>query len=219
MATHPTDRATPDPAAAAAPDAGLSAAEAQAGVDAATLLGGEPDDTAPDAAAGARPAPPEFYQLDAPDGMPIDAQALALATPVFRDLGLSNMQAQSLVPVAAEWARSIRTQGDQQLLAAVATQRKEWFDAAKSDAEIGGAQWSQSLGIAAKGLDLMGFPKGSPFRTLLDDSGLGNHPEMIRAWARIGKLVSEDGFDRPGTPSSAGPRSDAELFYPDVKGR
>lgn len=164
-------------------------------------------------ALGGEAVVPEAYALSAPEGLTIDARALELATPVFRELGLSNDQAQALVPVAAEWAKGIRAQGDEALMAQVAAQRREWFEAARADAEIGGHQWSGSLGLAAKGLDRLGFGKGSPFRTLLDDSGLGNHPEMIRAWARVGRLVSEDGFERPGTPSAAR-KSDAELFYP-----
>lgn len=165
-------------------------------------------------ALGGDAGPPESYALIAPEGLTIDPAALELATPVFRELGLSNEQAQTLVPVAAKWARSIQAQGEQQLMGQVAAQRREWFETARNDAEVGGAQWSGSLNLANKALDTLGFAKGSPFRQLLDDSGLGNHPDMIRAWARIGRLVSEDGFERPGTPSTGARKSDAELFYP-----
>jgi hypothetical protein len=34
-------------------------------------------------------------------------------------------------------------------------------------------------------------PEGKAF---LDQSGLGNHPELVKAWASIGSLLAEDGY-------------------------
>jgi hypothetical protein len=69
-----------------------------------------------------------------------------------------------------------------------------------------------TLGSAAKALDLLGFPKGSPLRVALNESGFGNHPEMIRLMAKVGKAIGEDsGFcPRSGRPDK---KTDAELFY------
>jgi len=170
------------------------------GIDADTVLGGPP-------------RAPESYRLEPPEGLTLDEEAVALATPAFQALGLSNEQAQSLMPVAAEWARSLQARGHQQMMEQVAAQRREWFETARADREIGGTQWEASTARAARALDALGFPKGSAFRTLLDESGLGNHPEMIRAFARVGRAVSEDRFERPGTPSAAR-KTDEELFYP-----
>jgi hypothetical protein len=47
------------------------------------------------------------------------------------------------------------------------------------------------------------------FKTYLDDSGLGNHPELIKTFAKIGETLSEDTFQGEGpvqlgrTPSDA----------------
>ncbi|WP_198350833.1 hypothetical protein [Flavisphingomonas formosensis] len=174
--------------------------EAGSAFDADTVLGGPP-------------RAPDSYRLEAPEGLSLDDAAVAMATPAFQALNLSNEQAQSLMPVAAEWAKSLQERGQQQLMEQVAAQRREWFEAARGDREIGGGNWDASTARAARALDMLGFPKGSAFRALLDESGLGNHPEMIRAFARVGRAVSEDGFERPGTPS-AGRKTDEELFYP-----
>ena len=61
--------------------------------------------------------------------------------------------------------------------------------------------------------DALGFTKGHPFRALLDETGFGNHPEMIRAMRRVGERVGEDTFERGGS-GDAKPKSDRELFYP-----
>ena len=157
---------------------------------------------------------PEAYQLEAPEGFAIDPQALAAATPVFRELGLSNEQASKLMPVAAQFAQGLSDKLNAQIISQVRADRKAWLDSAMADREIGGAQWKETLAKGAFALDNLGFPKGSPFRVLLDESGLGNHPEMIRAWAKVGRAIGEDGdFVRgAGTPHSR--RDTAETLYP-----
>jgi hypothetical protein len=123
-----------------------------------------------------------------------------------------------LAPVAEQFARSIGDQLNQQILASVATERAAWLAEAKGDEEIGGQNWDQSLVTAAKALDGLGLTKGSSFRALLDESGLGNHPEMIRAFVKVGKAISEDSdFPRGGAATSA-PKTTAEILYPSKTG-
>lgn len=157
---------------------------------------------------------PETYELATPEGFEkLDEEAVAAATPVFKELGLTNEQANKLVPIAANMAKKIVSDRDQQLLGNIAEQRKEWLETAKKDPEIGGGNWDASLGSAAKALDTLGFPKGSPLRNLLDESGLGNHPEMIRAFAKVGKAIGEDSDFVRGEQNASVQKTDAELFY------
>ncbi len=159
---------------------------------------------------------PDAYALTPPDGVTLDEETLALATPVFRDLNLSNDQAQSLMPVAAEFARragaaAIATHQIDQARAFSAMTR-EWADNAKGDVEIGGVNWDRTMELSGKALDMLGFPCGSGFRTMLNDSGFGNHPELIRAFRRIGERLSEDAFETGGGAAQA-PRSMADRWY------
>ncbi len=167
-------------------------------------------DDAHDTDAGA----PDQYQLSAPEGLTLDPVAIELATPVFRELGLSNEQANKLMPVAGQFAQGLLDRHNRQMLGQVQTERKAWLDSARNDPEIGGQHWTSTIGTAAKALDALGFGKGSAFRTLLDESGLGNHPEMIRAFQRVGKAIGEDGFERSsGIHHSK--RDRAETLYPE----
>jgi hypothetical protein len=157
---------------------------------------------------------PDQYQLTAPEGLSLDPVAIELATPVFRELGLSNEQANKLMPVAGQFAQGLIERHQRQFLGQVQAERKAWLDSARNDPEIGGQQWATSIGTAAKALDALGFGKGSAFRALLDESGLGNHPEMIRAFQRVGKAIGEDGFERSsGIHHSK--RDRAETLYPE----
>src|SRR4051812_21105599 len=63
----------------------------------------EDDGEAPDT----DPAIPDQYQLTAPEGLTLDPVAIELATPVFRELGLSNEQANKLMPVAGQFAQGL----------------------------------------------------------------------------------------------------------------
>lgn len=180
-----------------------------------TVLGGDAADPDAGAEQPAAPAVPEKYELTAPEGMTFDDEAFAAADPVFRELGLSNDAAQKLMPVAGEFAQRVstaavaRAQAEQETQ--FAAQKASWAEEAKADPEIGGVKWDETVTLSARALDMLGYPVGSPFRQLLTESGLGNHPEMIRAMRRIGERVSDDTFERGGTAER--PISREEKYY------
>jgi hypothetical protein len=207
-------------------------ASAEGDGDETTILGGDGEGEAGategaeegkgDGEAGAAEGPPEAYDLTAPEGVTLDAETLADADPVFRELGLSNEAANKLIPLATKFSERIAAQtlqaNDQAVVSEVIAQRKAWATEAKADAEIGGANWDQTVELSAKALDALGYPKGSPFRTFLTDTGLGNHPEMIRAMRRVGNLVGEDGdFVRGDTGAAVKQPREAVLYPDDVR--
>jgi hypothetical protein len=133
---------------------------------------------------------------------------------VFKELGLSNEQANKLMPVVGEYAKRIVAERDEKLMGTILEQRKDWLETARKDPEIGGNNWDATMREGARALDQLGFPKGSPLRNALDESGFGNHPEMIRFAAKVGKAIGEDSdFVRPDANASVKPKTDAELFY------
>lgn len=189
-AADPAPVADPAPADPAAPPA------ADPEDDDGTALGGKKPDEPADPNAPKEPdAPtvPEAYELTAPEGMTIDADLLAEATPIFKEAGLSNDQAQAILPAAKSLMEKTQSATVQQMIDAGNQQRKAWLDEAKADAEIGGNKWDASLHSAAKALDALGHPEGSPFRTALNETGFGNHPEFIRIFAGLGARIGEDG--------------------------
>lgn len=191
-AAPPTDPAAPPPPADPVPPA--PTADPDDSDD--TALGGKkPDAPADPADPEAPPAHviPEAYELTAPDGMTIDADLLTEATPIFKEAGLSNEQAQAILPAAKSLVEKTQQATVQNLIDAGNQQRRAWLDAAKADEQIGGAKWDASLDSAGRALDALGHAEGSEFRTALNETGFGNHPEMIRIFARIGEMVGEDG--------------------------
>lgn len=162
----------------------------------------------------AAPLPPERYDL-ALEGFTVDPALAQNAEPVLREIGLSNDAANKLLPVARDIMARTQDALLRQIEDAAAVQKKAWFDAFSADPEIGGARRGESEHLAARGLDALGFNEGHPFRQALSESGFGNHPDMIRAFRRLGEMLGEDGsFVRPATaPSRARPVW--ERLYPD----
>lgn len=91
------------------------------------------------------------------------------------------------------------------------TAKTQWLESAKSDKEFGGDNLPANVAVARKALDTFGTPE---LRSLLDTSGLGNHPEIIRAFYRAGKAISEDRLVT-GTPAAVPPpRTPDKVLFP-----
>jgi hypothetical protein len=208
----------------AAPNAETGEATADEADGETSVLGGDvtdegkPEDETAEEAAPA--GPPEKYELALKDAdgndITLDAEAVQAAEPVFRELNLTNEQAQKLMPVAKDFAERTQQATLAQIIEAGANQKKDWLDAFKADPEIGGAKADETTHLAAKGLDALGFPEGSAFRKALTETGFGNHPDMIRAFRKVGEMVGEDGFERASTSATDKPDRLSALYPDDV---
>lgn len=125
---------------------------------------------------------PERYEFQAPEGRQYDPTVLEAYSEVARELNLSQDAAQKVLDKVAP---VIQSRQHEQVQAA----REEWSSTAKADKEFGGDHLDENLATAKKALDTFGTPE---LRQLLNESGLGNHPEVIRVFYRAGKAISED---------------------------
>jgi len=89
-----------------------------------------------------------------------------------------------------------------------------WTEQARADKEFGGAQLKDNLVIANKALGQFGTPE---LVSLLKETGLGNHPEIVRAFYRAGKAISEDTFVKGSMTSPQSNRDYASHLYPNQK--
>jgi hypothetical protein len=98
--------------------------------------------------------------------------------------------------------------------------RNNWSAESRADKEFGGKDLDANLGTAKRALDRFGSPD---LKRFLDETGLGNHKDVIRFFWKVGKAISEDGFvgdsGRPGKRD--GPLTFAEIaerMYPNQTG-
>lgn len=151
---------------------------------------------------------PEKYEFTAPEGVTLNEQSLGVFSETAKELGLTQEQAQTLVEKMAPALQA-------QSIEAVKAARTEWKEAQLNDKEFGGPQLAANLGVARKAMQAFGTPE---FAQLLNQSGLGDHPEVIRVLYRAGKAISEDGF----VSGNAGPARTADpaaVMFPSMSNK
>lgn len=132
--------------------------------------------------AGEKQGAPESYEFKAPEGKEFSPEVLGAFSEAAKELGLTQEAAQAMLDKIAPAFAERQTQ-------AVEAARAQWATDSRSDKEFGGDKLDENLATAKKAFETFGTPE---LRTLLNESGLGNHPEIIRAFYRAGKAISED---------------------------
>jgi hypothetical protein len=149
-------------------------------------------------------APEEYGTFELPDNFDMNDETLGEYHTFAKENGLTQEQAQRGVDMVAQMKQAEMTQW--------VDQQKSWVDDAKKDAEYGGDKFEENIAVAVKARDSFGTPE---FNEMLDSSGLGNHPEMIRFLNRVGKQISEDGVIVGG--SSISNQSREAVLYPSMQ--
>lgn len=147
-------------------------------------MGGEPskEGAKPGEAPKQEGAPEKYADFKLPEGVEIKKPLLEAFTAAAKELNLSQTAAQKLVDLQAQNVVS----EIHERLTAFNAQVEEW---GKQTREAFGAEWNKQSLAASKAVERFGSPE---LRQLLNDSGLGNHPEMVKMFARVGLAISED---------------------------
>lgn len=179
---------------------------AQATADSTVLTGAQPGETKTDeqsteTAKTDEPqgAPEQYEAFSFGEGAEFDQEVLADFQGLAKELNLPQATAQKLVDLQAKLYAKQAEASQQQLQ----TLRSEWANQVRNDPEFGGANYDANVAIAAKTMQAFG---SDSLRQLLNDSGLGNHPEMVKFAHRIGMAISEDRLVMGGT-QNAGPKT------------
>lgn len=154
---------------------------------------------APAQAPAEPPAPvvPEAYAFaNLPEGYSISEEQLAAFSPVLKELGLTQEQADKLVAFDAQRSLAAAEASQQQAIEFRNKQVGEWETALRSDAEFGGANFDGNVAVAQQFLTDFGSPELSAF---LAESGLGSHPEVVRMFHKAGKELGEGKLHRTTT--------------------
>lgn len=178
----------------AAPAAGTAAPPASAGATAGTQ---DPKPTD-------QPVVPESYDLKMPEGVELDQAAATEFTAIAKELKLDQAAAQKLADIGAKMAT--------RQAAAHAQLVETWTEQVKTDKDIGGDKLEQNLGVARKAIDTFGSPE---LKALLNSTGLGNHPEVVKLAVKVGKAISEDRLVS-GAPKSNTSNDPAKKLFPNM---
>lgn len=158
---------------------------------------------------GSQTAPDTYADFVMPEGVEVDSALLEEATPIFKELGLNQEQAQKLIDFQAKQVQA----SSQSNVDAFNQLMEDWSTQSKNDKEFGGDAFDENIKVAQSAISKFGTPE---LKQLLEEHGVGNHPEVIRFMVKVGKLTAED---IPG--SSTAPTSKAQdrvsLLYPNDK--
>lgn len=172
------------------------------------------------------PAAPDAYtDFTAPEGYTLAKETIDAALPIFKELGLSQEQAQKLVSFHAE----------QMIAAAKAPQatyetlRSDWQAKIKSDADMTKAVSGDKTGLDAVKLDIGRAYAALPpdlateMKAAMDLTGAGDHPAIVKGFWKLAQFVTEGKAVTGKGPSPLGqrepgkaPPSAAQALYPNL---
>jgi hypothetical protein len=111
--------------------------------------------------------------------------------------------AQKLSPEAAQalidWQVADHTAENAAVDQQIAETSKAWHDSIRNDAELGGKNYAATEAACNRVVGKFFTPE---LKQLFNDSGLGNHPEVVRVFARIGAGLAEDRSIAPSAPAA-----------------
>ena len=136
----------------------------------------------------------EFNSKVADAPQELDSEVLTAFGDVAKELDLPQEDAQKVLDKVAPVIQERQAKMLEQV-------RADWASESQSDEEFGGEALNENLNVAKQALDAFGT---DAFKSLLQETGFGNHPEIIRFMYRAGKAISEDSY--VGNSQGANPR-------------
>jgi hypothetical protein len=210
----------PAPVAAVAPAAAEAAATSQqapegqtAGESKTDAASTEGDKTGKTDTIGA----PEAYEFKPPEGGKFDDEVIGVFSNVAKELDLSQGAAQKILDAIAP---KVAERFAARQLDAITNTVTQWVADTKADKVLGGDKLTENLAVAEKALAAFGTPElrkllgNYDAKTNPNGTGLGNHPEVIRAFFNAGKAISEDKFVPGGRQPTRGEANAAKALYP-----
>lgn len=160
-------------------------------------------------------APEKYSAFILPEGYEANELVLQEATGIFKDLGLSQSQAQKLVDFYSKVSSDAADAG----VRLWQETQTAWKDEVKSDPVIGGQKLGPVMATINKAINGLGDATLiSGFREAMNITGAGNNPAFIRAFYAFATKLTEGG-PVSGRPESGNkpPTSAGAALYPNLK--
>lgn len=154
---------------------------------------------------------PEHYVLKNANGEDVEPQELEMMSRMFKDVNLSQEQAQKLYSAYEKEQGSFVEQSQK----AFNQMRDDWFNQTISDPQIGGQNIGQTKLCIKRVMQQCGNKELSEF---LNKTGLGFNPAMVRFMTKVGELLGNDNHFVQGqapvviNPLKARYKNSPELF-------
>ena len=154
--------------------------------------------------------PEEYDSLAKPEDSLLSDADMERILEDSKQEGLSKEAAQKRVEFADGLLKDYQEQQQQTLKAT----SEQWAKDTQADKELGGENYKRNVELARRAVHKFGSEK---FRKDLNATGFGNHPELVRTFARIGKMMSDDSFVQDGSNMIPQKRTMEDVFYGENK--
>lgn len=162
-------------------------------------------------------APEKYEAFKAPEGYELDQAALDKATPLFKELGLNQEQAQKAIDLYS----TLHTENEKAISDHWKTTQDNWVKEIREDKEIG-HKLPEVKATVSKALDLLGPELKKPFQEAMDLTGAGNNPAFVRGLFKLASMLTEGKHIPSGNPSKFANGETAQkgpsALYPNLAG-
>ena len=148
------------------------------------------DETAVESETSDQEAPkgaPETYEFNTKitdESAELDPEVVTAFGEVAKELDLPQDAAQKVLDKVAPVIQAKQAKVLEQV-------KLDWANDSQADKEFGGENLAENLNVAKTALDAFG---SDSLKSLLHETGFGNHPEIIRFMYKAGKAISEDSY-------------------------
>lgn len=147
----------------------------------------------------------EQLELKLSEDSPLDKSAIDEISKFAEENGLSKSQAQKIIEHQEKTVRDYTESAK----ARFNEQTEAWVNDIREDKELGGENFEKSVELASRVFKKYAEPE---FVQALQESGWGNHPELVRVFTRIGKAMAND-EKVDGRQHGSQPKTYEEVFY------
>ena len=151
----------------------------------------------------------DYADFQLPENAAVDPEIMGEYKKAAKEIGLTQEQAQNLASMGAKMAEKITSQA----LAAHEQRVATWEAETKADPEIGGEQLQANLSVIPPVLKAFGSENLVNF---MNETGIGNHPELVKFFVKVGKAMSEDTLLPGGSTTPGGQKTLAQTLYPNM---
>lgn len=152
----------------------------------------------------------DFKAVELPEGMELDQELTTEFSGIAKEMGLTQGNADKLMGMGVKLSTKIQEKFEAAIKESQENQLKTYKTMLNTDPEIGGANLKQALVDANVAYDKFVSDDAA---ALLEQTGLNNHPAIVKVFREIGKQLKNDNVR--GGNSTTHTRTAAD-WYPEM---
>ena len=133
-----------------------------------------------------------YFDRNIAEGFSIDDKTIESMSPVFKELNLSQENAQKLIDA---YAPLLKQQMEQSSKKSIDTYNEIISEWGKETRAFLGDESAKKMAAASRTMKAFGTPE---LMKMLDETGVGNHKSLVEFFITVGEKIGEDSFVEGG---------------------